>query len=73
MWYNTGMSYGWYVEAHKNTPHLHNITLKVYAVTKDGLRERARHTFHNREDALAWFENFKSRHPGEPIRTATVG
>ena len=73
MWYTMGMSNGWYIEAHKNTPHLHNITMKVYAVTKDGLRQRQVQTFRNREDALAWFDEFKARHPGESIRTATVG
>jgi len=67
------MSNGWYIEAHKNTPRLHNVTIKVYAVTKGGLRERQTKTFLDRDEALAWFDDFKARHPGESIRTATVG
>ena len=63
----------WYIEAHKNTPHLHNITVRVYAITKDGLRERQTQTFLDRDELFEWYEDFKSRHPGEPIRTATVG
>lgn len=64
---------GWYVEAHKNAPRLHNVTMKVYAVTKGGLRQRQVQTFLDRDEALAWFEEFKARHPGEPITTATLG